>query len=119
MQAWTKSKQQFFYGYPHTAPTLKEWVLQKLGLAIEDAVRMHLPDVETRKMAKPQDECDDDFHPAETTLGKDLHDEFDFDNVNRKYVVRLQPPHSYGSHHPLNSSDEESPAWALPNQFFH
>ena len=39
---WTATRQRAFFGHSYTAPTPREYILQKLGLAITKALALHL-----------------------------------------------------------------------------
>jgi hypothetical protein len=56
-----KKKREYFYGHSYTAPTPKEFALGKLGLAISNALALHIRDVKLGNLTEPTDETDDDF----------------------------------------------------------
>ena len=77
---WRRSKprHQHFYGYSHTAPTPKEWALQRLGLVIDNALCLHLRDVELGRITTPEHELDEDLERESESLDRDS----DFTNVH-------------------------------------
>ena len=56
---------QHFYGHSYTAPTPREWVLQKLGLVISRALALHLRDVTLGFLVEPTHPNDEDFEDIE------------------------------------------------------
>ena len=60
---WRKSKPrcQHFYGHSYTAPTPREYTLQKLGLAISNALCLHLRDAQLGNLVEPTHPHDEDF----------------------------------------------------------
>ena len=60
-----KSKSQHFYGHSYTAPTPKEWLLGKLGLAISNSIAIHLRDAKHGTLVPPTNPLDDDFAPVQ------------------------------------------------------
>ena len=51
-KCWTasKPKHQLYYGHFHTAPTCKDYYLQKVGLVISNAIAIHIRDAKTVKL---------------------------------------------------------------------
>ena len=76
----TKPKRQIFYGHSYTAPTPREWLLQKLGLEISNALAIHLRDAELGSLVKPTHEHDEDF--AENTGLPNPPDDLDTDDFD-------------------------------------
>ena len=70
----TKPRHQHFYGHSYTAPTPKEWALQRLGLVIDNALCIHLRDAERGLLATPTDVQDEDFQAFETSTEVDFSD---------------------------------------------
>ncbi|KAL7525545.1 hypothetical protein ACHAXR_001054, partial [Thalassiosira sp. AJA248-18] len=60
-----KPQQQIFYGHSHTAPTPKEYTLQKLGLVISNAIALHVRDAQLGALVAPTDPYDEDFTPTQ------------------------------------------------------
>ena len=56
-----KPKRQLFYGHSHTAPTPKEYTLQKLGLVISNAIALHVRDAQFGQLVEPSHPNDEDF----------------------------------------------------------
>lgn len=93
---WKKErpKHQYFYGHSYTCPTPKEYVLQQLGLAISNAVALHLRDVKQGTMVPPTDDEDDDFDSPNNVPSPSTEEEDpDFLNEETNYGTTLfQPP---------------------------
>ena len=70
----TKPRHQHFYGHSYTAPTPKEWALQRLGLVIDNALCTHLRDAERGLLAAPADVHDEDFEELEASAELDFSD---------------------------------------------
>lgn len=72
---WHKIKacHHYFDGQSHTAPTPKEWSLQRLGLAIRNVVCLHVSDKEQGLIVEPSGGFGEEFE------GVDM--EFDFTNA--------------------------------------
>ena len=56
-----KPKQQYFYGHSYTSPTPREYAVQNLGLAISNAVALHIRDAREGLLVPPTHEDDEDF----------------------------------------------------------
>ena len=67
----SKPKTQLFYGHSYTIPTPKEYILQKLGLAIDNALSLHIRDVQQGHMSAPIDHNDEDFTPEPEHISVD------------------------------------------------
>ena len=78
----TKSKQQKFYGYSYATPTPKEYALQlqHLGLAIGNAIAIHVRDAKQGRLVEPTDINDDDYSDPDT------------DNPDDADIPPLAPP---------------------------
>ena len=50
---WKQTKSRTFYGHSHTAPTPKEYILQRLGLSLTKALVFHLRRAKHRTGTKP------------------------------------------------------------------
>ena len=64
----TAPKGQLFYGRSHTAPTPKEYILQKLGLVISNSLAIHLRDAKLGQLVKPTDPYDKDYIEPDADL---------------------------------------------------
>ena len=62
----TKSKHHIFYGHSYTAPTPKEYTLQKLGLVISNAIALHIRDTQFGQLVSPTNPNDEDYDGDET-----------------------------------------------------
>ena len=62
----TKSKHHIFYGHSYTAPTPKEYTLQKLGLVISTAIALHIRDTQFGQLVPPTNPNDEDYDGDET-----------------------------------------------------
>ena len=67
---WRKAapKGQLFYGHSHTAPTPKEYILQKLGLVISNSLAIHLRDAKLGQIVEPTDPYDEDYVEQDADL---------------------------------------------------
>ena len=87
----TRSEHHIFYGHSHTAPTPKEYALQKLGLVITNALALHLRDAKrgSLKLAPP---------PGFSTSQIDSSPQMDStDNFSDSVSVEPLPVNMYNS----------------------
>ena len=64
---WKRKRQpgQLFYGHTYTAPTPKEYLLQKLGLVISNAIAIHVRDAKQGQLVEPVHPEDEDLSPPQ------------------------------------------------------
>jgi hypothetical protein len=70
-----KARTQHFYGHSYTAPTPKEFILQKLGLCISNCIALHIRDAKLGSLVPPTHPHDEDFTPPPPgdCVGVDSH----------------------------------------------
>ncbi len=64
-------------------PTLKEFLIQKLGLAISNAIAIHVRDAKQVKLTPPTQLDDDDYFLSKTATARQLsknNDDVDSDD---------------------------------------
>ena len=58
-----KPHAQYFYGHSYTAPTPKKFILQQLGLAISNAIALHIRNAKQGALFPPANPFDEDLQP--------------------------------------------------------
>ena len=96
-----KADTQYFYGYSYTAPTQKEYILQKLGLCISNCIALHICDAKLGGIVSPTHPHNKDYAPPPpgNCVGVDSHDSSvstslpsDFGNAASWWYPNAVPP---------------------------
>ena len=77
MATWRKeeSKHQYFYGHSYTCPTPKKYAFQGIGVAISNAVAIHIRDVKEGKLMEPSAEDCRELENYDHLLAADTDDD--------------------------------------------
>ena len=82
-----KTRTQHFYGHSYTAPTPKEYILQKLGLCISNYIAIHIRDAKLGSLVPPTHPHKKDYtyHPRGNCVGADSHNSRVFPSLHSDF----------------------------------
>ena len=89
-----KPKQQYFYRHSYTCPTPREFAFQGIGLAISNAIAIHMRDAKEGKFIEPSDEEKAEFEMYEQLMVLDTDDELVIPHIS---TATLEEPIIYPS----------------------
>ena len=86
---------QLFYGHTYTAPTPKEYLLQKLGLVISNAIAIHVRDAKQGQLVEPVHPEDEDLLPPQPLREDDaVTDTLPHEAAPCPVPLTYTPPHT-------------------------